>query len=97
MAKKDKIAFNSTPDLKEKERITSFDKKDSEQAILQRMQNGRTPKPKEKLKSVKKLFSFTENEVKELEKIQKILGDSTFNKTIYKLIELGKQHIKESM
>ena len=97
MAKK-KIAFN--PEVTTgapKERITSYDQKDKEQKIINKVLGGRTPKAKEDIKSVKKLLSFTENEITELEKIQKILGDATFNKTVYKLIDLGKLHIKESM
>jgi len=97
MAKK-KIAFNSdATEETPKERITSYDQKDKEQDIIKKVLGGRTPKAKEDIKSEKKLLSFTKNEIVELEKVQKILGDATFNKTIYRLIELGKEHIKESM
>jgi len=78
------------------EPINTYEKKDKEQQLIKHLKSGRSEKAPELKKSNKKLLSFTDSEVKQIEKVQKLLELKTFNATIYKLTELGLENFNIS-
>lgn len=74
-----------------KEPINTYKKKDEEHHLIQHLKSPKAKKSDDKKKSNKKLLAFTNQEIKEIENIQKILSLNTFNATVYRLLELGKE------